>query len=75
MLPGHTLASINDQQDGMKKAKDRVTINACENASGTIKLPQLFIGKSKNPCCFQNLNKELGAASYLPKSKKCLGKQ
>ena len=41
-----------------KKAKDRVTINACANASGTIKLPLLLIGKAKNPRCFRNLNKE-----------------
>ena len=57
-MPGHTLASVNDLPDGTKKAKDRVTINACANASGTIKLPLLFIGKSKNPRCFRNLNKE-----------------
>ena len=36
MLPGHTLASVNDRPDGTKKAKDRVKINACANASGTI---------------------------------------
>ena len=35
MLPGHTLASVNDWPDGTKKAKDRVTIVACANASGT----------------------------------------
>ena len=38
MLPGHTLASVNDRPDGSNKAKDRVTIFACANASGTIKL-------------------------------------
>ena len=49
MLPGHTLASVHNQPDETKKAKDRVTINACANASGTIKLPLLLIGKAKNP--------------------------
>ena len=58
MLPGHTLASVHNRPDGTKKAKDRVTINACANASGTIKLPLLLIGKAKNPRCFRNLNKE-----------------
>ena len=58
MLPGHTLASVHNWPDGTKKAKDRVTINACANASGTIKLPLLLIGKAKNPRCFRNLNKE-----------------
>ena len=56
MLPGHTLASVHNRTDGTKKAKDRVKINACANASGTIKLPLLLIGK--NPRCFHNLNKE-----------------
>ena len=47
MLPGHTLASVNNRPDGKKKAKDRVTLNTCANASGTIKLPLLLIGKAK----------------------------
>ena len=58
MLPGRTLASVHNQPDGTKKAKDRVTINACANASGTIKLPLLLIGKAKNPRCFRTINKE-----------------
>ena len=58
MLPGHTLASVYNQPDGTKKAKDMVTINACANASGIIKLPLLLIGKGKNPRCFRKLNKE-----------------
>ena len=39
MLPGYTLTSVHNRPDGTKKAKDRVTINACANAGGTIKLP------------------------------------
>ena len=58
MLPGHTLASVHKRLDGTKKAKYRVTINTCANASGTIKLPLLLIGKAKNPRCFRNPNKE-----------------
>ena len=58
MLPGYTLASVHNQPDGTKKAKDRVAINACANASGTIKLSLLLIGKVKNPCCFCKINKE-----------------
>ena len=57
MLPGHTLASVHNRSDGTKKAKDRMTINACANASGTIKLPLFLIGKAKNSRCFRNLNK------------------
>ena len=50
--------------DGTKKAKDRVTINACANASGTIKLPLLLIGKAKNPHCFRNMKKEAMPVVY-----------
>eukprot|EP00794_Sanderia_malayensis_P001923 gene1923-2180_t len=40
----------------MKKAKDRITVNACANATGDIKVPLLFIGKAKNPRCFKGIN-------------------
>ena len=39
-----------------QKQKERVTINACANASGTIKLPLLMIGKSKKPRCFRGVD-------------------
>ena len=64
MLPGHTLASVHNRPDGTKKAKDRVTINTCANASGTIKLPLLLIGKAKNPRCFRNFNKNVLPVVY-----------
>ena len=32
-----------------EKAKDRITVNACANVTGDIKVPLLFIGKAKNP--------------------------
>ena len=38
---------------------ERVTVNACANASGTIKLPLQLIGKAKCPRCFQRVNMEL----------------
>ena len=56
MLPGNTLASVNDWSDGTKKEKGRVTINACVKLSKTMKFFFLFIGKFKKPCCFWNLN-------------------
>jgi len=40
-----------------QKVKERVTINACSNASGSIKLPLLFIGKAKNLRCFRGIDK------------------
>lgn len=48
MLPGNTLASKEeDCAPGHKK--ERVTILACSNATGTQKLKLTMIGKSKNP--------------------------
>ena len=38
MLPGRTMETVNDEPAGGKKAKERVTINACTNASGTINI-------------------------------------
>ena len=52
MLPSKTLASRSEKEaSGMKKQKDRVTLMACCNATGTHKLPLMFIGKAKNPRC------------------------
>ncbi|XP_065896365.1 tigger transposable element-derived protein 2-like [Dysidea avara] len=54
-LPDKTLASAFEKRaEGRKKAKDHVTANACANLTGSIKLPLLFIGKSKRPRCFKN---------------------
>ena len=40
LLPRVTLAaSFEKSAAGRKKSKDRVTLNLCSNASGTIKLP------------------------------------
>ena len=36
-----------------------MTVNACANASGTIKLPLQLIGKAKCPRCFQRVNMDL----------------
>ena len=56
LLPKTTLSSAKDDPIGAKKQKERVTINACANASGTIKLPLLMIGKSKKPRCFKRID-------------------
>ena len=59
LLPNKTLAShFEKRADGRKRQKERVTINACSNASGTIKLPLLLIGKYKKPRCFKNISKD-----------------
>jgi len=61
-MPQKTLASSFEKSvDGKKVQKQHVTINACDNASGTIKLPLLLIGKPKNPRCFKHIK-----SRYLP---------
>ena len=65
LLPDKTLAaSFEKTAGGRKKAKDRVTINACSNASGMIKLPLHLIGKSKRPRCFKGLKMDLLPLKY-----------
>ena len=54
MLPQRILASIHNEPYGTNKARERATINACSNASGSIKLPLLIIGKSEKSSCFLN---------------------
>ena len=69
MLPQKTLAShFEKSADGRKSQKERVTINACSNASGTIKLPLLLIGKSKNPRCFKHISKDSLPVVYMNQS-------
>lgn len=58
MLPGRTLATVHNRPSVTKKAKERVTINACSNVTGSIKLPLLFIGKAKKSRCFRGNDKE-----------------
>lgn len=38
---------------------DRVTLNVCSNASGSMKLPVHVIGKAKKPGCFKGTNMDL----------------
>ena len=57
LLPTKTLVGgIAKKADGLKKAKYRITVNACVNVTGDIKLPLLFISKAKNPRCFKGIN-------------------
>ena len=64
-MPSKTLASAGEAQaPGFKKVKDRVSILACANASGSHKLPLLLIGKSQNPRCFKHVNMEKLPVTY-----------
>ena len=56
-MPGKSLvSSFEGRAEGRKKSKDQVTINACANVTGSIKLPLLVIGKSARPRCFRDIN-------------------
>ncbi len=56
MLPQKTLVSFFEKRaNGRKKAKERVTVSACANVTGTIKLPAVMIGKAKRPRCFRDI--------------------
>ncbi len=65
MLPERTLASSFEKAaDGRKKQKERVTINACSNVLGTVKLSLVLTGKYNNPRCFKNINKDVLPVKY-----------
>ena len=69
-MPNKMLLSSREKEaKGFKKPKDRVTLMACANATGSIKLPLLFIHKSLNPRCFKNVEKnDLPVEYYAQKS-------
>jgi hypothetical protein len=51
MLPKYSILMSNEDISstrGKKKAKDRVSLIVCANASGTHKIPYVMIGKPKN---------------------------
>ena len=58
-LPRRTLVAGGETSaKGFKKLKERVTLMACANISGTIAMPLVFIHKSVNPHCFRHVRKE-----------------
>ena len=65
MLPEKTLAARSEKEaPGMKNPKERITLMACSNATGTHKLPLMFIGKAQNPRCLKNVNKSALPVTY-----------
>ena len=70
LMPSKTLVSSREREaKGFKKPKDRVTLMACANATGSIKLPLVFIHKSLNPRCFKSIDKaSLPGHYYAQKS-------
>ena len=66
MLLNKTLVARNEKHAlGCKLQKDRVTLLACSNATGSHKLPLAVIGKYANPHCFKNVNKSFLPTAYF----------
>ena len=65
LLPDKTLAaSFEKSADGRKLSKEKVTINACANATGSMKLPLQLIGKAIRPRCHRGLRIDLLPVKY-----------
>ena len=74
LMPSKTLVTPREKEaKAFKQPKDRVTIMACANASGSIKLLLVFIHKYAYPRCFKNIAKRPSCAVF--QSKKCLDGQ
>ena len=57
-----TIRTLGSQpRQGLKIAKDRVTVALCTNATGTHKLKPLVIGSAKRPRCFGTWDPERDA--------------
>ena len=56
LLPLNSLVMSSEKSaSGCKTQKERVTISACSNASGSIKLPLVLIVSTKNPSVLKTL--------------------
>ncbi len=55
LLPDKSLVFKNESCHGGKLSKERITVLACSNATGSHKLRLLVIGKSRSPRCFKNV--------------------
>lgn len=64
-LPSCSLCHGGETQArNFKKSKERVTLMACANASGTCKVPLVFIHSSKNQRCFKHMDINSLPVSY-----------
>jgi hypothetical protein len=54
LLPKYSIMMPNEDIRGKKKAKDRVSLIVCANASRTHKIPCVMIRKPKEPMCIKD---------------------
>ena len=69
-VPTTTLAGPDEKKaDGLKIDKDRVTLMACSNSSGTHKLDLVFIYKYQNPRALKHMDKRKLPVNYYSQQK------
>ena len=56
MLPDKSFVFKDESCHGGKLSKERLTVLACTNATGSDKRKLLVIGKSRSPRCFKNIH-------------------
>ncbi|GFT03195.1 tigger transposable element-derived protein 6 [Trichonephila clavipes] len=54
-MPDKSFVFKNETCHGGKLSKERLTVLACTNATGTHKIKLVVIGKSRSPRCFKNV--------------------
>ena len=66
LMPSKYLVHCGEKQANIfKKSKDRVTLLACANATGTCKIPLTFIHTSARPRCLKNMNMDMLPVHYF----------
>ena len=70
LMPSKSLVHCGETQaKNFKEPKDRVTLLGCSNASGTCKLPLVFIHKSAKPRCFKHMDMNTLPVHYFSQPK------
>ena len=66
MIPSKSLVLHEETNaKNFQLSKDRVTLLACANASGTCRLPLAFVHKSVKPRCFKHMNMDTLPVHYF----------
>ena len=69
-LPSKSLCHAREiKPKNNKKAKDRITLMACANMSGTFCLPLMFVNKSMKPRCFKHMDMSSLPVDYFSQNK------
>ncbi|EGZ26497.1 hypothetical protein PHYSODRAFT_407819, partial [Phytophthora sojae] len=69
MAPARSISICTKRARGVKKKKTRITLALTVNADGTDALPPLFLGRAKQPHCFEKRSAESLGFSYRANAK------